>query len=46
MESAHLIMKTYKSWSHLVREGVKDPPEEFLGEEQLFLGGDAEAAHP
>lgn len=32
-------------WSYLLRKGVKDSPEEFLGEEELLLGGDAKAAH-
>jgi len=30
---------------YLLRKGVKRSPEEFLGEEQLLLGGYAEAAH-
>lgn len=32
-------------WLYLVRKGVKNSPEEFLGEEELFLGGCAKAAH-
>lgn len=32
-------------WLYLVRKGVKDSPEEFLGEEELLLGGSAIAAH-
>lgn len=28
-----------------MRKGVKDSPEELLGEEELLLGGHAEAAH-
>lgn len=30
---------------YLVRQGVKNPPEELLGEEELLLRGRAEAAH-
>lgn len=30
---------------YLVRKGVKNPPEELLGEEELLLRGRAKAAH-
>lgn len=34
-----------KIFGYLVRQRVKDSPEEFLGEEQLFIRGNAKAAH-
>lgn len=32
-------------WLYLLRKGVKDAPEEFLGQKELLLGGCAKAAH-
>lgn len=32
-------------WLYLLRKGVEDSPEEFLGEKELLLRGYPEAAH-
>lgn len=43
--SAQDCSRKKKIFGYLVRQRVKDSPEESLGEEQLFIRGNAKAAH-